>query len=165
MLNITGQMKKGQIHFFRVLEKACFVNNSIRQRLGNLAMISEGMLSYNSKQRKTTLPCPLYIQVQTIDRCNASCLMCPYSTIKGSGTYNYMEDELYEQILRDLKETGTVRHFVLMLQNEPLLDRKIAQRIKKAKETLDDRTLIFIVTNGSLLTPKRAKELIESNLI
>jgi radical SAM protein with 4Fe4S-binding SPASM domain len=74
-----------------------------------------------------------------------------------------MEDELYEQILRNLKETGTVRRLTLMLQNEPLLDRKIAKRIKKAREILNDKVLITIVTNGSLLTPKLTKELIESN--
>ncbi|MBW2174620.1 MAG: SPASM domain-containing protein, partial [Deltaproteobacteria bacterium] len=73
-----------------------------------------------------------------------------------------MEERLYVQILSELKRAGTVRSFLPMLQNEPLVDREIAKRVRQAKEILGGTALVHMVTNGSLLTSKRADNLLEA---
>jgi radical SAM protein with 4Fe4S-binding SPASM domain len=51
-----------------------------------------------------------------------------------------------------------------MLQNEPLLDSKLAERVRKARVILGDAVRIAIVTNGQLLTEQRFGMLCESGL-
>jgi MoaA/NifB/PqqE/SkfB family radical SAM enzyme len=89
--------------------------------------------------------------------------MCPYSDLEKAGAPNRMEEDLYSKILAELEKVRTIRSFTLMLQNEPLLDTKIADRVREAKKAFNDTVSINITTNGSLLTPKRINELIEAN--
>ena len=108
--------------------------------------------SYDPRARRTRLAGPTTVQIQTIDRCNATCIMCPYSYAARPAAANPMEDALYLKILNELRRTGTVRHVLLMLQNEPLLDQKLADRVRLAKELLGRRVLTGTVTNGAPLT-------------
>ena len=75
-----------------------------------------------------------------------------------------MDDELYLRILQDIRKAGSLRVFPLMLQNEPLMDSDLSRRVRRAKETLGKRALVCTVTNGSLLTPRRADELLKAGL-
>ncbi len=136
----------------------------LRLRLQRDVMIISGIRAYDPKQRKTSLAGPSQVQVQTIDRCNASCLMCPYSASEKSGQPCYMEEKLYRKILNELKYAGTVHSFVPMLQSEPLLDRDISRRLREAKEILGSTVSVHMVTNGSILTPELADELLDSGL-
>ena len=133
-------------------------------KLARLAMIYKGVYSYSPKQRRTFLPGPLHVQVQTIDRCNASCVMCPHSAVTKTGRANHMEKALYSRILDELGSAGTVRSFTPMLQNEPLMDRDIAERMREAREILGAGPELSLVTNGAFLTPERVDKLIDSNL-
>jgi len=73
-----------------------------------------------------------------------------------------MDEGLYRHILSQLEEAGTVRRFVPMLQSEPLVDRKIADRIREAREALGRGTRIYIVTNGVLFVPEVNDELYQA---
>jgi MoaA/NifB/PqqE/SkfB family radical SAM enzyme len=75
-----------------------------------------------------------------------------------------MDQKLYADILDMLKKAGTVRLLSPMLQSEPLLDPFIIDRIKLAKKVLGWETMVSIVTNGSLLTPKVAHSLVEAEI-
>jgi MoaA/NifB/PqqE/SkfB family radical SAM enzyme len=75
-----------------------------------------------------------------------------------------MDQKLYVDILDMFKKAGTVRLLSPMLQSEPLLDPFIIDRIKLAKKVLGSETMVSIVTNGSLLTPKRAHSLVEAGI-
>ena len=70
-----------------------------------------------------------------------------------------MDDALFRQILDQVRAIGTVKSVILMLQNEPLLDRKFAARVRLARQLLDRRTRIVTVTNGSPLTEALIDEL------
>lgn len=116
--------------------------------------------AYDAARGRTRLPGPLYVQVQTLDLCNQNCLMCPYGTTPGHGSGNRMDDRLYSHILDQLARAGTVTEFSPMLQNEPLLDPALGDRIAEARQRLGKRVRIVIVTNGTLLNQDRARELI-----
>ena len=75
-----------------------------------------------------------------------------------------MDETLYLHILSELQKSGGVRRLVLMLQNEPLLDMNLAKRVHQAKEILGPQISIIIVTNGSLLSPPRTKELFQAGM-
>jgi radical SAM protein with 4Fe4S-binding SPASM domain len=104
------------------------------------------------------------VQIQTIDRCNASCIMCPYSFSSHPGPANLMDEGLYTRILQDLGRSGTLRSVCLMLQNEPLLDRRLPWQVRQVKAILGEKTKAVTVTNGALLTPERIGELKESGI-
>lgn len=102
--------------------------------------------------------------MQTVDRCNAACKLCPNAARDASRPVHVMPAALYEKLLRELADLGTVRTFTLMLQNEPLLDRDLAGRIRRAREILGNRVTLDFVTNGELLTPDRLDELIAAGI-
>ncbi len=119
---------------------------------------------FDRKQMKMRSTGPDTIQIQTIDRCNASCVMCPYSYEEKDGPPSLMDDALYEKILKEIADTGALTGFTPMLQNEPLLDRGLANRIRLAKEILGRKMWVELATNGSALTDTRIDELIDSGL-
>jgi len=90
--------------------------------------------------------------------------MCPYSERDKSARTNVMDDDLYRQILDEISGLGTVRIVRLMLQNEPLLDRKLPDRARLAREILGPGVEITTVTNGSSLTASTIDALADCGL-
>jgi MoaA/NifB/PqqE/SkfB family radical SAM enzyme len=90
--------------------------------------------------------------------------MCPYSVTEKPDPPNHMEPRLYRRILEEVRDIGTVKHFTPMLQNEPLVDRDIIERVREARDVLGKATSVGIITNGSLLTQKRADALISAGV-
>lgn len=128
---------------------------SLSNHIDNLteaALWMKNLHSYNPHTRRTSLVGPTKVQIQTIDRCNASCIMCPYSSLAKTSSTNTMDDALYIKILKDIRKVGTVRSVMLMLQNEPLLDTKLPDRIRLIKEILGRNVQTETVTNGAPLT-------------
>lgn len=109
-------------------------------------------------------PFPLKVQIQTWTRCNASCGMCPYPEITGEPGFVHqrMEEDLYKDILAQLRGRG-VERLSLFLMNEPLLDRRMPQWLSWAREALPGVTL-NLFTNGSPLTPALARRLADAGL-
>lgn len=97
--------------------------------------------------------------IQTIDRCNAECIMCPYVDLDHSAPPIRMSDEMFEKIARDLHGAGTLHTMCLMLQNEPLLDRRLSTRVQCAREVFGNSLQLVLVTHGELLTPDRIDQL------
>lgn len=122
-----------------------------------------GILAYDRGRRRSMLRGPLGVQIQTIDRCNAACLMCPYATTAHQGPAHRMDDALYTHILRGLRRTGVTQSVCLMLQNDPLLDRRLPDLVRRAKETIPG-IRVTTVTNAALLTPQRIDALRASGL-
>ena len=83
----------------------------------------------------------------------------------GEGIRNLqlMEDEVFDKILNELSRYNDwIEMICLNSDGEPLLDKKIALRIKKLKDIGIKR--VNISTNGQLLTREKIRELLESGL-
>ena len=141
-----------------------FLVNDLANKLRNAASWMREVRSYDPHARQTRLRGPAKIQIQTIDRCNGACIMCPNSSFTKTATANLMDDGLYLQILDELRRAGTVKAVVLMLQNEPLLDRKFRDRVRLARKTLDRGVRIVTVTNGAPLTAAMIDDLAASGI-
>jgi MoaA/NifB/PqqE/SkfB family radical SAM enzyme len=133
---------------------------TFKRTLEMLPNVGRRWFSYRPGRRKSSLRGPGAIQVQTVDRCNGACIMCPYSTAAHVGPMRRMDERLYLRILEQARKAGATRALIPMLQNEPLLDRDLGKRVQQAKIVLGPSTRVPVVTNGSLLTPARADELI-----
>jgi len=70
-----------------------------------------------------------------------------------------MSDELYRKIIDECSHHG-IDKISLYLFNEPLLDKKIIERLRYAK-TKNPKSQIRLSTNASLLTEKMSSELVD----
>ena len=106
---------------------------------------------------------PVRLHIQTISYCNAHCLFCAYPEVAGRISHGIMEDAVYAKIIDEAVQYQP-RRISLLLMNEPLLDRKLPDRVRYAKQKLGDATEVTITSNGSLLTPRIINRLIDSGL-
>jgi radical SAM protein with 4Fe4S-binding SPASM domain len=135
-----------------------------------------GALGYSSHAYHSTAPnihkwlkeqddlFPMILQVQTINRCNARCTICPYPYTIHLQEREIMDDDLYTKIVKECASETVLRDFVPMSKNEPLLDTKLEKRVAEFKTVAQPHQMVEIVTNGSGLTPVRAQRLIESGV-
>jgi hypothetical protein len=102
---------------------------------------------------------PLNVQVQTISRCNARCVMCPYPTSWHATHPGRMSDECFERVV-DLLDGMPLGRVCLYLENEPFLDPALIERLDIVKTRLRFEQ-IELSTNVSALTEAKAAALIE----
>ena len=107
---------------------------------------------------------PLYLSIETELRCNFRCAMCTYGKkgeIKKQRYKENMSDALFQKIMTESSENYCPSIGMNVL-NEPLLDKKIVQRIAAAKQHgfIDIR----MNTNASLMNASVSEELIRSGL-
>lgn len=141
-----------------------FLVNDLARKLRSTALWMKDVRSYDPQARRTRLRGPTVVQIQTIDRCNAACIMCPYSSSIKTAPANLMDDGLYRHILDEFRRPDTVKSVILMLQNEPLLDRKLPDRVRLARELFGRRVRIVTVTNGTPLTTAMTGDLVASGI-
>lgn len=75
-----------------------------------------------------------------------------------------MDDALYSKIVDECVAEKDLHDFVPMSKNEPLLDVKMEQRIAEFKAKAQPHQMVELVTNGSALTPTRAKNLMAAGV-
>jgi pyruvate-formate lyase-activating enzyme len=108
---------------------------------------------------------PAQVQIQTTAGCNASCIMCAMSSPRIRQIQKgMMSDEDFEGLIAECAAHAECEEVALYLQNEPLLDRRLGDKIKRIKEVSGGRLRARIVTNGSLLREARIVELIEAGI-
>lgn len=104
---------------------------------------------------------PRYLEIETVNACNARCPMCTISDWKRNALP--MKDELFKKIASEVIEhADEIKRVTLYRDGEPLIDKKIANRIAVLKE--GGVKSISISTNVSLLTESKSKELLQSGL-
>ncbi|PIS09486.1 hypothetical protein COT75_01295 [Candidatus Beckwithbacteria bacterium CG10_big_fil_rev_8_21_14_0_10_34_10] len=99
-----------------------------------------------------------YAEIQNHSFCNAGCLMCPYSCTSKMFPMGKMKNKLFQKIVAQLaKDFPTLRNISIMLQNEPLLDKNIYEKIlftAKKRDQFKRKFTISTTTNGVCLTKK-----------
>lgn len=109
-------------------------------------------------EKNLILPFP-NIELEITNHCNSSCTICPRSQL--SRKKGFMSEETFNTIIDQLKEY-TVSEVEICGVGEPLLHRNAAQYIKRLKDIGIKR--VKMVTNASLLTVDKAKDLALSGL-
>jgi len=113
------------------------------------------------------LKMPFALHIETTNRCNFKCSMCPVSftdweeTVGGIVT---MPLEVHQRILNDLAELGAgtkLRVLRLYGEGEPFIDPFLIDKIKMSRSIADR---IEVTSNGSALTEQKARGLLTSGL-
>ncbi len=102
---------------------------------------------------------PAVVRLETTNACNAKCIICPHREMHRPIVT--MDQGLYTRLIDECAREGC-REVHLHNFGEPLLDKRIEERIAYAKQKGIRRVKIFC--NGSLLTPERSQRLIEAGL-
>ena len=106
---------------------------------------------------------PQKVHIQTQSYCNGRCLFCPYPEVSGKLEQGKMDWAVIEKIANEISQWNKLRKVVLMLQNEPLLDKDFFKVVRYLK-SVRPQTEIFTATNGSLLNESVVKEIVECGL-
>ncbi len=118
------------------------------------------VLNPDYKTALTLQVVPNYIQIETIRACNAACIMCPIET---SPTPNrVMSSEIFERILAEIATIPQIETVAVHGLGEPLMDKKIAARIRRLKEIGIPR--VPFVSNATLMTPQIAEEILDAGI-
>lgn len=106
---------------------------------------------------------PKFFSIQTTSFCNAKCIFCPNDEIKHLFPSKVMAEALFKKIIDECSGHRGIERIILYLNNEPLTDVNIVNRINYAKSAVPWAS-VHILTNGSLLDDEMQDELINSNL-
>lgn len=101
-----------------------------------------------------------HIEMETVNRCNGGCSFCPVSKNIDPRPYAKMERELFESIIKQLEEVDYSGRFTTFSNNEPLLDERIIEWNKYAREHLPNARM-HMYTNGTLLTLEKFIQLVD----
>ena len=107
---------------------------------------------------------PPILQLQTKSGCNGECVICPQKKIKGMFPEAAMPEGLFRAIVEQSSGERNLRGVGFVLQNEPLTDPTLVDKIRLFRSRRPDRVTTFIVTNGTLLDPRTASALLGSGL-
>ncbi len=127
--------------------KSISKKNSVEKRLG---FIEEELLEF-----------PKYLHIETINSCNARCVMCGINFDEKQ--FTRMNEELFSGIVQELSQySHHIEKVMPYLDGEPLLDKDIFKRIKKLKDA--NIKVVNISTNASLLNEAKIQECLNSGL-
>lgn len=98
--------------------------------------------------REITREKPLFLQIETINTCNASCIFCAYSVMRRKK--GVMRLPLFQKIAREYAEMGGGSVCLTPIAGDALLDPYFLERLKILKEH-PEITQITLTTNGIAL--------------
>jgi MoaA/NifB/PqqE/SkfB family radical SAM enzyme len=101
------------------------------------------------------------IEIETLNRCNNDCSFCPVNRKHDPRPLSIMDEDLFNSLIAQLADLHYEGEISLFSNNEPLLDRRIADFCKIAKQKLPNAHH-FLFTNGKLLTPEVFENLMKS---
>ena len=103
-------------------------------------------------------PMPNVVNIETINRCNSTCAFCTANIHAEKRPFRLLDMDLYKSIIDQLADWGYKGHLTLYGNNEPLLDKRIVEMHRYAREKLPD-SFIFMSTNGLILNMEKLKAL------
>lgn len=105
---------------------------------------------------------PEVISIESSSHCNADCIMCPREQL--SRSKGNMTMELYQKIIDECADySGHIRLIQPFMFGEPFINKRLVEMIRYTKAKLP-RTPVNVSTNGSLIHPAKAQELIDVGL-
>jgi radical SAM protein with 4Fe4S-binding SPASM domain len=114
--------------------------------------------------RKPLSKVPEIVLIETIAACNAACVFCPLGDKETARQVpkGRMTDELFEKIIDELA-ANPPKQIIPCFTNEPFLDIHLLARLKLIRERIASAK-ITVITNGSLLTEKVCREMLEAGV-
>ena len=114
--------------------------------------------------RKPLSRVPETVLIETVASCNAACIFCPLGDKETAQKVpkGKMTDELFKKIIDELAPNPP-KQIIPCFTNEPFLDVRLLARLKLVRERIVSAK-ITVITNGSLLTEKVCREMLEAGV-
>jgi len=109
---------------------------------------------------ESLLTFPRYFEIETVNACNARCPMCTIADWDRKA--GLMSDATFDRILKEIAQHPEVKRIHLYRDGEPLLDKKLANRVFLLKRAGVKR--VGISTNAALLDFINARDLLLADL-
>tara|TARA_B100000686_G_C16740289_1_gene946176 strand:- start:275 stop:1225 length:951 start_codon:yes stop_codon:yes gene_type:complete len=123
--------------------------------------LKKNILRYLRSSSLNTSDFPPEIWLENTNHCNATCIMCPRE--KQTRKKGIMDFDLYKKLIDEISiNKNKVKRVHMHNFGEPLLDKKLPDRIKLAKDAGIKH--VYFVTNASLLNEENSANLIDSGL-
>jgi len=124
--------------------------------------------NYEPLHERLPLSAPYSILVDSSSICNFKCFYCPMSSDKNSETTkrdnSHIDSILFRKIIDDIAEFNEpIKMLELGMHGEPFANPELAENVAYAKSKSYFQK-VGVVTNGSLLSPKRAMPVIEAGI-
>ena len=100
------------------------------------------------------------VRYEVTDNCNASCIMCPRDKHEHGREHGIMDQAQYEKSIDEVVRLGAEK-IVLTGFGEPMLDKRLEDKVAYANAK---GLSTYFITNGSALTPRRARKLLDAGL-
>ena len=113
-------------------------------------------------KRMKALEFPKSVLIETCSLCNGECKFCPYKKYRGDNSIEILPMDIIKNLLDELK-VHKIERLTLFANNEPLVDSRIVNIIRKSREILRN-VEITLSTNGRLLTKDLAINLYKAGL-
>ena len=110
-----------------------------------------------------TGPLPAIIEISESGMCNRKCSFCPRSDPDYNHVNEFISFLLIEKLAIELNQLNFKNRIIFSGFVEPLLDKKLNEKIKLLKDYLP-KSKIEINTNGDVLNKKRLIKLFENGL-
>jgi len=101
------------------------------------------------------------VEIETYSRCNGTCKFCPVNRYIDPRPHIKMKDNMFYDIIQQLKEIDYSGSICLYSNNEPFLDERIFDFCAHVRRELPN-AYNFLYTNGTLLSLPKFKTLMES---
>ena len=85
------------------------------------------------------------IAIETLNRCNGTCQFCPVNANEEQRPYHLMSEELFHSIIGQLEKIKYEGQVALYCNNEPFLDKRIAQFAQYAREHLKMHIYFYLL--------------------
>lgn len=135
----------------RLLRDGSFVATDAERRIAAEALVAEPEI--------TRLLHP-EVRYEVTDHCNASCIMCPRDKHEHGREHGIMDQAKYEKSIDEVVGLGA-KKIVLTGFGEPMLDKRLEEKVAYAT---GKGLSTYFITNGSALTPKRSRRLMDAGL-
>ena len=94
---------------------------------------------------------PLFIHIETINRCNGTCPFCPCNRNEDKRQMKLMDMELFHKVIDDMQAHEYSGIYMLNANCEPFLDKRMPEMIAEAADKLPKAQQILF-SNGTLIT-------------
>lgn len=140
---MTPFLQKIKITSFELLHSPVQTSTRIYRKL--LRIFAKKRIE---RLREETRRCPLILQIETINSCNAACIFCAYPGMKREK--GVMSMPLFEKVVQDYAEMGGGVVSLTPIVGDPLLDPQLLDRIRILKAHPAIKQISF-TTNGIAL--------------
>lgn len=125
------------------------------------AKMAAAFASYAMKASRVPVG-PLFVTLETGNKCNLRCPMCPQSTRQSDFPEGNMPVEVFEDLLNRVSRFTPIACLTMHLSAEPTLHPELPRLIARTREVLGMRP--GFASNGFSMTNARGKDLVQAGL-